>query len=154
MHSPWPVLALLTLLAGPVASGEQGTAAPAIRGGWQAESYTLKSGERHIVQGLITFTATDWSVTFFVTPEGQAPQRASAEGGTYTLDGQKLGLIHLYNFSTGSALPGLPASPLRMTVNERGQAPLEPVTVSVEGDRLTLAFPSGNAMVFRRSSRP
>jgi len=31
--------------------------------------------------------------------------------------------------------------------------PLEQVTVSIDVERLTLAFPSGNAMVFRRSSR-
>ncbi len=42
------------------------------------------------VKGLIVFTATDWSVTFFVTPDGLAPQRAAAEGGTYTLRARSL----------------------------------------------------------------
>jgi len=142
---------LLTLSALPVRA-QPVAAAPDIRGGWHADSYILKTGERHVVQGLIVFTASDWSVTFFVTPEGQPPRRASAEGGTYRLDGQKLVLTHLYNFSAGSALPGLPDSPLRMTVNQAGKAPLEPCTVTVAGDVLTLAFPSGNAMTFRRSS--
>jgi len=126
---------------------------PDVRGGWQAEMYALKTGERHPVKGMIFFTATDWSVTFFVTPDGQAPQRAAAEGGTYTLDGTKLVLRHLYNFSNGGALPGLPASPMRMAVQNRATAPVEEVTVAVDVERLTLAFPSGNTMTFRRSSR-
>ncbi len=132
----------------------QATEGPDIRGGWNAELYTLKTGERHPVKGSIVFTATEWSVTFFVVPDaGGTPQRAAAEGGTYTLDGTSLVLRHLYNFSSGTALPGLPASPLRMTVQDRKSAPLEQVTVTVDIERLTLAFPSGNTMTFRRSSR-
>jgi hypothetical protein len=143
----------LVVLACSLAHARQAASGPDIRGGWQAETYALKSGERHALKGQIVFTASDWSVTFLITPEGQAPQRASAEGGTYTLEGTNLGLRHLYNFSAGGALPGLPASPLRMTVNEPAQALLEPCTVTVEGERLTLAFPSGNSMSFQRSSR-
>lgn len=148
------IFAWLALAVPAPAAADQAATAPDIRGGWQAETYTLKSGERHQVQGLIVFTDGDWSVTFFVTPDGRTPRRASAEGGTYTLEGTRLVLTHQYNFSTGEAVPGLPASPLRMTLNARDSAPLEPCTVTVEGDRLTLAFPSGNAMSFRRSSRP
>lgn len=153
MNMRWRSTALLVALSTNTVSAQPAPAAPDIRGAWQADTYTLKTGERHRVQGLIVFTASDWSVTFFVTPEGQPPQRASAEGGTYELDGDHLGLRHRYNFSTGKALPGLPASPLRMTLNEAGQAPLESCTVQVAGDTLTLAFPSGNSMTFRRSSR-
>ncbi len=136
-------------------SGQAQSAAPGpdIRGGWNAELYALKTGERHPVKGSIIFTATDWSVTFFVMPDGQPPQRAAAEGGTYTLDGTKLVLRHLYNFSTGTAVPGLPASPMRMTVQDRLTATVEHVTVAVDVERLTLSFPSGNSMSFRRSSR-
>lgn len=142
------------LLACSSAHAQSAAPGPALRGGWQAETYTLKTGERHNVQGLIVFTATDWSVTFFVTPDAKTPQRASAEGGTYTLDGTKLVFSHHYNFSAGSALPGLPASPMRMTVNDHQAAPVEPVQIAIDGDRLTIAFPSGNVMTFRRSSRP
>lgn len=153
MMCRWSVVALLVTLAGLPGHAQQGASAPDIRGGWQAETYTLKSGERHALKGQIVFTASDWSVTFLIAPEGQTPQRASAEGGTYTLEGTKLGLRHFYNFSTGGALPGLPVSPLRMTVNEPAEAPLEPCIVAVDGQRLTLAFPSGNQMSFLRSSR-
>jgi hypothetical protein len=149
----WVSLAAFVMLACPPGHAQTGAAGPDIRGGWQAEMYALKTGERHPVKGMIFFTAADWSVTFFVTPDGQAPQRAAAEGGTYTLDGTKLVLRHLYNFSNGGALPGLPASPMRMAVQNRATAPVEEVTVAVDVERLTLAFPSGNTMSFRRSSR-
>lgn len=144
------VFVILTCLSGHAQSAATG---PDVRGGWQAETYTLKTGERHSLKGQIVFTATDWSVTFFVIPAGQAPQRAAAEGGTYTLDGTSLVLKHLYDFSAGAALPGLPESPMKMTVQDRQTASAEPVTVTVDIERLTLAFPSGNTMSFRRSSR-
>ncbi|MGQ0735962.1 MAG: hypothetical protein ACT4QD_20190 [Acidobacteriota bacterium] len=152
----WVAAGALTTLVtstGLPAAAQSGRAGPDIRGGWRADTYTLKTGERHQVTGLIVFTATDWGVTFFVTPEGKAPVRASSEGGTYTLEGTSLALIHQYNFSTGSAVPGLPASPLRMTIQGEATGTVERITVSVNGDRLTLAFPSGNAMTFQRSSR-
>ena len=149
----WISVVACVVLACPPCLAQSGAAGPDIRGGWQAELYTLKTGERHLVKGLIVFTATEWSVTFFVTPDGQAPQRASAEGGTYTLDATKLALRHLYNFSAGGALPGLPVSPMRMTVQGSAAPPVEQVTVRIDAERLTLAFPSGNTMSFRRSSR-
>lgn len=130
----------------------QSAPTPDVRGAWRAELYELETGERHAVKGLIVFTASDWSVTLFFTPEGSAPHRAVAEGGTYTLDGSAMSMKHLFRFSAGSALPGLPASPLRMEV-DRTEAALEPIVVTVQIERLTLSFPSGNTMTFRRSSR-
>ena len=153
MGHRWASIAALVMLACPPGYAQTSAAGPDIRGGWQTEMYALKTGERHPVKGMIFFTATDWSVTFFVTPDGQAPQRAAAEGGTYTLDGTKLVLRHLYNFSNGAALPGLPASPMLMAIQNRATASLEEVTVAVDVERLTLSFPSGNTMSFRRSSR-
>lgn len=146
MVHPGVALVALMMLATPPAAD------PDVRGGWHTELYELATGERHSVKGLIVFTANEWSVTFFFTPDGQAPQRAVAEGGTYTLDGSTLALKHLYRFSAGTAAPGLPESPLRMEV-DRQEAPLEPIAVKVEVERLTLSFPSGNTMTFRRSSR-
>ncbi len=147
-------VALVAFMAvtGPPGHAQPAAASPDVRGAWHAELYALKTGERHPVKGMIVFTASEWSVTFFVTPDGKAPQRAAAEGGTYTLDCTTLALRHLYRFSAGSALPGLPESPMRMEV-DRTEAPLEPITVTIDVERLTLSFPSGNAMTFRRSSR-
>lgn len=125
-----------------------------IRGAWKPESYRLKSGPVHEVAGLISFTQKDWSVLFFiVTVEG--PQRGSGEGGTYTLEGDKLTFRHLYNLSGGHAVDGFEASELSMRVRpeDAEDAPAEPCTITIEEDLLTIFFPSGNQMTFRRSSR-
>ena len=126
---------------------------PDVRGSWQPETYRLKSGPVHEVTGLITFTEKDWSVLFFiVTDEG--PRRGSGEGGTYTLDGDKLTFRHLYNLSGGHAVDGFEASDLSMRVRtpDAEDAPAEPCTITIEEDLLTIFFPSGNQMTFRRSS--
>ena len=122
-----------------------------IRGSWHAETYLLKDGTRHTVQGLIFFTAKDWTVLFFVTPDGQV-QRGSGEGGTYVLNGDALTFTHFYNLSAGKGVTGIPESPLRMTVKDGTSAVSEACRVSFEGGRLTIHFPSGNQMMFRRSS--
>ena len=125
-----------------------------IRGAWKPETYRLKSGPVHDVTGLITFTDKDWSVLFFiVTDEG--PRRGSGEGGTYTLEGDKLTFRHLYNLSGGHAVDGFEASELTMKVRpaDAGDAPAEPCTITIEEDLLTIFFPSGNQMTFRRSSQ-
>ncbi len=124
-----------------------------IRGAWKPETYRLKAGPVHEVTGLITFTEKDWSVLFFiVTDEG--PRRGSAEGGTYTLDGDKLTFRHLYNLSGGHAVEGFEASDLSMRVRtpDAEDAPAEPCIITVEEDLLTIFFPSGNQMIFRRNS--
>ena len=124
-----------------------------LRGSWKPETYRLKSGPVHEVTGLITFTEKDWSVLFFiVTDEG--PRRGSGEGGTYTLDGDKLTFRHLYNLSGGHAVDGFEASDLSMKVRPKDaeDAPAEPCTISIKDDLLTIFFPSGNQMIFRRSS--
>ena len=125
-----------------------------IRGAWKPELYRLESGPVHEVTGLISFTEKDWSVLFFiVTDEG--PRRGSGEGGTYTLEGDKLTFRHLYNLSGGHAVDGFEASELSMRVRpaDAADAPAEPCTISIEDDLLTIFFPSGNQMTFRRSSR-
>ncbi len=125
-----------------------------IRGTWKPETYRLKSGPVHEVTGLISFTEKDWSVLFFiVTDEG--PRRGSGEGGTYTLEGDKLTFRHLYNLSGGHAVDGFEASELSMRVRppDAEDAPAEPCTITIEEDLLTIFFPSGNQMTFRRSSR-
>lgn len=125
-----------------------------IRGAWKPETYRLKSGPVHEVTGLISFTEKDWSVLFFiVTDEG--PRRGSGEGGTYTLEGDKLTFRHLYNLSGGHAVDGFEASELSMRVRpaDAEDAPAEPCTITIEEDLLTIFFPSGNQMTFRRSSR-
>ena len=124
-----------------------------ITGAWNPESYTLKDGSEYSVSGFIFFTKTDWTVLFFVEDEEGNVRRGSAEGGTYTIDGDRLTFTHFYNLSAGDALGSLAASPLRMSVREAAEAATEPCDVEVSETSLTISFPSGNRMVFARSSR-
>ena len=124
-----------------------------VEGAWQAETYVLKGGAEHRVEGRIFFTESDWQVLFFVVDERGDIKRGSAEGGTYTLEGDALTFWHLHNFSTGEAMEGLAEAPLRMVYRDLENAPQEPSNVYAAGERLTLAFPSGNRLLFTRSSR-
>ena len=122
-----------------------------LRGSWKSESYTLKDGTRHVMPGLLVFTKTDWTTLWVITVDGTAV-RGAGEGGTYTVSGDKLTFKHLFNVSGGKAVAGMAESPLRVEANSPDRAPLEPCTVTLQGDRLTIHFPSGNQIVFRRSS--
>lgn len=147
-----PAVTPAAATAATIAQAESGSLD--VRGAWKPETYRLKSGPVHEVTGLITFTGKDWSVLFFiVTDEG--PRRGSGEGGTYTLDGDKLTFRHLYNLSGGHAVDGFEASDLSMRVRppDAADAPAEPCTITIADDLLTIFFPSGNQMTFRRSSR-
>ncbi|MGH9336771.1 MAG: hypothetical protein ACRD21_23775, partial [Vicinamibacteria bacterium] len=95
--------------------------------------------------GLIFFTEIDWTVLFFVKGQAGALERASGEGGTYTLDGGRLVFTHLYHLSGGS-------TPVKMSVKSAEEAETEPCRIEIAADELTIHFPSGNRMRFRRSS--
>lgn len=138
----WP----LSAQAAPPASADV-----RITGAWEPLSYSLQDGPRHSVRGRIFFTDSEWLVLFFVM-EGDEPRRGSGEGGGYTLEGDRLVFTHLFHLSAGQEMGGLPESPLRMEAR-RSEGPAEPTRVEVAGDRMTLYFPSGNSMEFRRSSR-
>lgn len=125
-----------------------------IRGAWRPMIYQLEDGARHPVDGLIVFTETDWSVVYFVLDGRGEPGRGTGEGGTYTLEGDRLVFAHRFNVSGGRAMDGLPAAPLSMVVRRGDGAQLEPSRIELSGDRLVISFPSGNRMEFRRSSSP
>lgn len=124
--------------------------AAALAGAWAAHEYVLSSGDRHPVRGRIFFTDSEWQVLFFVM-DGDEPRRGSGEGGRYTFDGGTLTFEHLHHLSYGRTMSGLPASPLAITARD-GEGPFEPTGVEIDGDALTLRFPSGNSMSFTRSS--
>ena len=42
---------------------------------------------------------------------------------------------------------------MRVRPADAADAPAEPCTITIEEDLLTIFFPSGNQMIFRRSSR-
>lgn len=133
------------------AAEQAASAAIDLRGAWRAESYRMKDGTTHRVDGLIFFAERDWSVLYFVLDAAGQPRRGSGEAGGYTLDGDALVFTHRYNFVSGEAMAGLPAAPLGMTVRDTAGAPEEPCRVRLDGAVLTIAFPSGNSMTFRRS---
>ena len=89
-----------------------------VQGAWSAERYIMKAGAEHRVEGRIFFTESDWQVVFFVVDEEGDIKRGSAEGGTYTLEGDALTFRHLHNFSTGEAMEGLEEAPLRMVYRD------------------------------------
>ncbi len=129
-----------------------GAFAQDIQGAWRAETYVLAGGVSHTVDGMIFFTATDWTVLFFVLDQEGVGRRGSGEGGTYTLAGDRLTFRHRYNLSAGEEMDGLPASELRMQISDAAGEAVEPCTIELSAERLTIHFPSGNRMMVSRSS--
>ena len=115
------------------------------------QSRALENGTEHQLSGHIFFDAHEWTVLFFVH-NTDGPKRGSAEGGTYTLEGDGLVFTHFYNLSVGSEMEGLAEAALQMTSRPRGTGTEEPSTIDITGDVLTIYFPSGNSMIFRRLS--
>ncbi|MGI9628150.1 MAG: hypothetical protein ACR2QM_15045 [Longimicrobiales bacterium] len=143
-------LVVASACAPPPPPADELPAGDIVEGSWRADRYVLASGPVHPLRGHIMFAGGDWNVLFFVLgPDGE-PLRMSAEGGTYTLDGEDLVFTHLYYGARGEAMDGLPEAPFEMRALETGGAE-EAATVSVEGDALTLFFPSGNQMTFARA---
>jgi hypothetical protein len=125
-----------------------------LRGGWRADSYVLKSGEVHDVEGIMVFSDSEWSVTYFVKDDEGKPQRGAGEGGPYTLDGDELVLTRDYLVIAGNELEELREIPLRFDIPAVKDPVVEVCTVEFIGDRIVIEFPSGNKMGFRRSSGP
>ena len=139
-------LGALVALVAPVAAQSPAE----LRGAWAAERYYLAGGGEHEVAGRIFFAERDWQVLFFVMDGNGEARRGSGEGGTYTLTGDQLVFSHLFNLSVGEEMVGLPAAELRLVSRRPDEAPLEPTDIRIEGDILSLFFPSGNRMTFRR----
>lgn len=123
---------------------------PDIQGAWAAERYLMAQGGEHPVEGRIFFSAEDWQVLFFVIDSDGEVRRGSGEGGTYTLDADGLVFTHLFNLSVGEEMRGLPAAELQMVSRDVEDAPIEPTTIEVSRDLLTMYFPSGNRLIFRK----
>jgi len=138
--------------AGVVAQTTAAAAAQDLQGAWRAETYVLAGSVSHPIDGMIFFTATDWTVLFFVLDQEGVSHRGSGEGGTYVLEGDRLTFRHRYNLSAGEEMEGLPASALRMQVSDAAGAAVEPCTIELSEEWLTIHFPSGNRMMFSRSS--
>jgi hypothetical protein len=149
----WRTAALTAALIGVcVGGGLANMEQPDIRGTWHTETYLLKDGTKRVVKGHIFFAAREWTVLFFIVDEANQPASGSAEGGTYSQTGDEILLRHVYHMSSAKAVAGPGASPFRLQVHDVTRAPEELCRVEVNGDVLTLRFPSGNAMLCRRAS--
>lgn len=67
-----------------------------IRRAWHADTYVLKDGSSHHVDGLILFSESDRAVVYFVEDDDGKPHRGAGEGGTNTLDANRLVLTRTY----------------------------------------------------------
>ncbi len=146
-------LLLLVLIGTLTNTGLVGAAAlrsDAVEGAWSLLEYRLADGRVHPLAGTIFFLAGRWQVAFFVLDADGAPQRASAEGGTYSIEGSRLVFHHELNFSFGNELPGLPPSELRMSLRSADEAAAEPVAVEISAGTMLVDFPSGNRIRFER----
>ena len=135
-------------------AGVAGAQSNDVRGAWRADSYVLKSGEVHQVEGLMIFSESEWSVVYFVKDDDGTPRRGAGEGGPYTLDGDELVLTRDYLVIAGNEIKELAAIPLRFDIPAVKDPVIEPCRIELGGGRLTIEFPSGNRMGFRRSSGP
>jgi hypothetical protein len=124
-----------------------------LRGAWRAESYVLKDGSVHHVEGLMLFTEKEWAVVYFVKDQEGKPQRGAGEGGPYRLEGDRLVLTRDYLVIASNAIGTLPEIPLRFDVPGVKEPVSEECRLEHASDRITIEFPSGNRMGFRRSGR-
>lgn len=131
-----------------------GAGANDLRGAWRADSYVLKSGERHHVEGLMIFSENEWNVVYFVKDEEGRPQRGAGEGGPYRLNGNELVLTRDYLVIASNQIKELREIPLRFDIPAFTDPVVEPCRVELGEDYITIEFPSGNKMGFRRSSSP
>jgi len=86
-----------------------------IRGAWHADTYILKDGSNHHVEGLMIFSERHWAVVYFVEDDDGKAQRGAGEGGPYTLDGDHLVLTRDYLVIASNAIGSLPEIPCAST---------------------------------------
>jgi hypothetical protein len=145
-------LLVIPLLLAYLPVGVAGQTSDPLQGVWSAEQYLLADGTDHELRGRIFFAERHWQVLFFVIDDFGEPRRGSGEGGTYERTADGVVFRHLFNLSAGEAMFGLEEAPLRMIARSPEDAPLEPTRVLVDGDVLTLYFPSGNRMTFSKAT--
>ena len=120
---------------------------PALKGTWRPEKYVMQDSEELPVTGQIFFSDKNWQVLFFVLDENGDPVRASAEGGDYILKLEKLTFYHLFNYSGEDQ-----NAPSRLKVFNQETRREESCRIKLVGEDLTIYFPSGNSMIFKKIS--
>ncbi len=120
-----------------------------ITGFWMPKKYVMTTGESKDVTGHISFGKDQWSVVFFVLDSAGNPASASAEGGEYQLENNNLTFWHSYNFSDISK--GTVGN-LTKSISPDENRQKEFCHIELEENTLVIYFPSGNAMIFSKSS--
>ena len=117
------------------------SAAP-IEGAWRTARYIV-NGVATDIEGVLLLVDGRWATLYFV-PGGEGPW-GSGEAGAYDLNGDVLSFHHRLTFQGGGGRP------LHLTQ----QATLvEACPITLDGDMLSIHFPSGNTVVCERLHRP
>ena len=115
------------------------TTALGIQGAWQAETFVTKEAT-HSVEGVLLLTADRWATLYFIPfPDGLW---GSAEAGAYAYEGTQLTFYHRLVFQGGGRRP--------LEMNQSASR-VEVCEARLEGDRFSIAFPSGNLLHLRRA---
>lgn len=109
-------------------------------GAWHTQTYIVQ-GTPTTVEGVLLFAGRQWSTLYFVPgpfPEGPW---ASAEAGTFEVDGDRLVFHHRFQFQGGGG---------RALQINQAAVRHEVCRVVLEESQLMIRFPSGNTLVCGR----
>ncbi len=110
-------------------------------GAWDTHTYVIE-GESHSLDGIIIFTENYFAGTAYSSFSGGEMDDSNANAGTYTIDGNNVTFqqqvqIHIR--------PGDEKEPIFY-----GKDVPEEATFEVDGDNLTIYFPSGTKYMAKR----
>lgn len=146
----WAGPFLCAALAAPTLASAQTPNDTALLGAWSVERYFQADGSVFTVNGRIFFTERDWTVLFFVLDADGEPESGSGEGGTYALQRNDLVFTHHFNLSGERAREGGAGEAPRIVSRTTAAGVEEVCTIELDGNDLTIFFPSGNSMLFRK----
>lgn len=109
-----------------------------VEGVWRTETYVV-AGTEKTVEGVLFLTNGQWATLYFVP--GEEGPFGSAEAGRFQYEDGRLVFLHQLVFQGGGGRP------LHIDQQARRE---EECQIAIEGDRLTIRFPSGNHLHLRR----
>ena len=131
-------LLFITLALAPAAAEP---ADPRLFGVWSALTYVVE-GKENPMDGLFLFTERHFSSNAFFRISGGKLDDLNANGGTYRTEGDRLVFMQQVQ---AHIRPGDAKEPIFY-----GRGVEEAATYTIEGDRLTIIFPSKNRYICQR----
>ncbi len=132
----------IAALACVIVSGQAAEANDArLRGVWKTLVYVV-GGEEHPMNGLFIFTARHFAANAFFRMSGGAQDDSNANAGTYRTEGDRIVFTQQVQIHVR---PGDEEQPIVY-----GKDVVEEARYEIEGDRLTVFFPSGNKYLCQR----